>query len=285
MTGEILVFGKTGQLAVELAQRLPQARFLSRADVDVSDTDAVKAAIADMSPRAVINATAYTNVDEAETNGDLAHAINAAGPGAMAQGCKMLGIPFLHVSTDYVFDGTGETPWREDMATDPINAYGASKLAGEAAIVAAGGSYVILRTAWVFAAHGQNFVKTMLRLSESHPELTVVHDQFGAPTWAGDIAQVLIDIAPQLRENSSKSGIYHYSGQPYVTWADFTRAIFAEAGLENAVKNVTSEAFVRPAARPQNSRLNCEKIADVFGVKAPDWHIGLRNVLNDLKVG
>jgi len=240
MTLEILVFGKSGQLAA---------------------------------------------VDNAEDEPEAATQINGKAPGVMARACADLDIAFMHVSTDYVFDGSGNAPWREDMATNPVNQYGASKLAGEAEVVAAGGKYAILRTAWVFSSHGNNFVKTMLKLSEDRSELSIVDDQFGGPTWAGDIADALIAMLAQVEQSSEKSGIYHYSGQPFVSWAGFAEEIFAQAKRSINVSKVTSEEFQRPAARPANSRMDCQKIASVFGVEPPDWRIGLRNVINELKVG
>lgn len=285
MTSEILVFGRSGQLAAELATRLPGATFLARADVDVSDLDAVDAAIRSQNPSAVLNATAYTAVDDAEDKPETANQINGKAPGVMARACSDLNIPFLHVSTDYVFDGSGSDPWREDMVTKPVNAYGASKLAGEAEVAQAGGKYAILRTAWVFSSHGTNFVKTMLKLTETHSELSIVDDQFGGPTWAGDIADALIAMLSKLEQSADKSGVYHFSGQPFVSWAGFAEEIFAQSKRSINVSKVTSAEFQRPAARPSNSRMDCQKIASVFGVEPPDWRIGLRNVINELKVG
>ena len=209
----ILVFGRTGQLAQELARCIPDAVFLDRAQADLTDPSAILAE----DPDTVINATAWTAVDAAEEAEDQATLVNAEAPGAMARACARAGIPFLHVSTDYVFDGTGTDPWRPDDPPAPLGAYGRTKLAGEDQVRAAGGTFAILRTSWVFSAHGQNFVKTMLRLSETRNRLGVVGDQFGGPTPAADIAAALLAMAPRLAADPALSGTYHFAGRPDVS--------------------------------------------------------------------
>jgi dTDP-4-dehydrorhamnose reductase len=221
-------------------------------------------------------------VDKAEDEKELANLINGSAPGVMARACAARGIPFVHISTDYVFDGTGETPWTEDMHADPVNHYGTSKLIGEQEVIAAGGSYAILRTAWVFAGHGQNFVRTMLRLGQTRDTLTVVEDQYGAPTWAGDIADALLVMTHALMEGKGESGIYHFTGAPYAHWADFARAIFAQSGKDVRVTGIPASDFPTKAARPANSRMDCQKIARVFGVEQPDWRKSLDIVLDQL---
>ncbi|MDB9810495.1 dTDP-4-dehydrorhamnose reductase, partial [Planktomarina temperata] len=215
----ILVFGKTGQVANEL-QRLSGVTALGREDVDLSDPAACAVAIREHAPKAVINAAAYTAVDRAEEEEHLATVINGDAPAAMAKACAELGIPLVHISTDYVFNGTGNTPYRPDDATEPQNAYGRSKLAGEQGIRNSRAVYAILRTSWVVSAHGTNFVKTMLRLSETRDALNVVSDQIGGPTPARDIAAACLQIANQLIQDTTKSGIYHFSGAPDVSWAE-----------------------------------------------------------------
>lgn len=277
----ILVFGQTGQVATEL-QRQGAVTALSRAAADLSDPAACAALIKAHRPQAVINAAAWTAVDAAEDHEDQAQVINADAPGAMARACAALRCPFLHVSTDYVFDGTGTRAWRETDPNAPQNAYGRTKLAGEDAVRAAGGAHVILRTAWVFSAHGANFVKTMLRLSETRDQLTVVADQVGCPTPAADIAAALLKMVPALRDGAP-GGTYHFGGQPPVSWADFARAIFAEAGRTPQVTDIATADYPTPAARPLNSRLDCAKLTADLAITPPDWRAGLARVIQELE--
>jgi dTDP-4-dehydrorhamnose reductase len=282
----ILVFGKTGQVASAL-QRQGDVQAFGRDQADLGDPAACSALIEAHKPSAVINAAAYTAVDKAEEEEALATRINGAAPGAMARACAGLGIPFLHVSTDYVFDGSGTEPWRETDPVAPQNAYGRSKLAGEAAVQEAGGHWAILRTAWVFSAQGANFVKTMLRLSQTRDALTVVADQVGCPTPAADIAATLLHMAQTMQGDagtgSNKGGLYHYGGQPPVSWADFAREIFAQAGKTVSVQDIPTSDYPTPASRPLNSRLDCSKLTTDFGITPPDWQAGLSTVLKDLQ--
>ena len=278
---ELLVFGQTGQVATELQRLAPQARFLSRAEADLSDPAACAAAIRAHSPAAVINAAAYTAVDRAEAEEALATTINGAAPAAMAQACAALGIPFLHISTDYVFDGSGTAPWTVGDAVAPLNAYGRSKLAGEEGVRAAGGTHAILRTSWVVSSHGNNFVKTMLRLSETRDALNVVDDQIGGPTPAADIAATLLRIAAALRAGQA-GGTYHYGGVPAVSWKDFAREIFAQAGRRVTVGGIPSSDYPTPARRPLNSRLDCSGLKHDFDIDPPDWKAGLAHILKEL---
>jgi dTDP-4-dehydrorhamnose reductase len=277
----ILVFGKTGQLARELAL-LEGVTCLGRAQVDLSDPAACAEAIGHYAPVAVINAAAYTAVDRAEEEDALAQVVNGAAPAAMAQACAALDIPFVTVSTDYVFDGSGTTPWQPSDAVAPINAYGRSKLAGEEAVAATGGRYAILRTSWVVSAHGHNFVKTMLRLGAERDHLSIVGDQIGAPTPARDIAAACLEMARQLRADRGKSGTYHLQGLPEVSWAGVAAEIFAQAGMTCEVTDIATSAYPTPAARPLNSRLDCTTLETVFNISQPDWRLGLRDILNDL---
>lgn len=277
----ILVFGRTGQVATELAA-LGGVTCLGRDEADLSDPAACAAAIRTVRPRAVINAAAYTAVDRAEEEEALARVINGDSPGAMARACAGLGIPLVSISTDYVFDGSGEMPWTEADRPAPLGAYGRTKLAGERAIAAAGGAHAIMRTSWVFSAHGANFVKTMLRLGAGREMLTVVADQVGGPTPADAIAAACVRIAEILCTEPDISGIYHFSGAPDVSWAGFAREIFAQAGLECAVTDIPTANYPTPAARPLNSRLDCSRIGAVFGIKRPDWRESLRAVLHEL---
>jgi dTDP-4-dehydrorhamnose reductase len=278
-----LVFGRTGQVAIELRRAMADAVFLGRGDADLTDPAACAAAIRDRRPATVINAAAYTAVDQAETDAATAHTVNAEAPGAMAQACSDLGIPFLHISTDYVFDGTSDRPWHEDDPVGPLGVYGRTKLDGERFVAAAGGPYVILRTAWVFSAHGKNFVKTMLRFGRERPELRVVADQHGGPTPAADIAAALATIARAFAAGQGVPGIFHFSGAPPTTWADFAKTIFDTAGLPARVARITTTDYPTPARRPQNSILDCSRIASSYGIAQPDWRTGLVQVLAELE--
>ena len=289
---KILVFGTTGQVARELARRAPahgcEITALGRAEADLTDPSACAAAIAATDAAVVINAAAHTAVDRAETEPDLAHAVNAEAPAAMARAAAARGLPFLHVSTDYVFDGTPGRAWREDDPTGPLGVYGASKRAGEAAVRAAGGPHVILRTAWVFSAHGNNFVKTMLRIGAERDTLRVVEDQTGGPTPAADIAAALLTIASRFGAGSGAPGTYHFAGRPATTWAGFAREIFAIRAARGdgfqapRVEGIPTSGYPTPAQRPQNSVLDCTAIATAYGIPQPDWRAGLAEVIGEL---
>lgn len=277
----ILVFGTTGQVAREVQLRA-HVTAIGRDKADLSDPAACADAIALHAPEVVINTAAYTGVDSAETNLTLAQRVNAEAPGAMAQVCAALGIPLVHISTDYVFPGSGEEPWKPLDAVAPLGAYGATKLAGEVAVRAAGGAHVILRTSWVFSAHGGNFVRTMLRLSETRDALNVVVDQIGGPTPADAIAAACLEIADQLYANPDKSGTYHFAGSPDTSWCGFAQEIFARARRDVAVTGIPTSDYPTPAVRPLNSRLDCSTTTTSFGIVRPDWRAGLDRVLKDL---
>ena len=277
----ILLFGQSGQVAQEIARLSPDAVLLGRDACDLAETGAARAAILDKLPTFVLNAAAYTAVDKAETEPDLAAKINGAAPGEMARTCAELGIPFVHISTDYVFDGAGTSPFLPTDPTSPRNSYGRTKLAGEEAVRSAGGTYAILRTSWVFSAHGSNFVKTMLRLSDTRDHMTVVADQIGGPTPAADIAGACVKIAEKLEVDPKLSGTYHFAGAQDVSWADFAREIFAQAGRDVTVEDIPTSAYPTPAERPKNSRLNCDTL-QVFGLERPKWRSGLSKVLKEL---
>jgi dTDP-4-dehydrorhamnose reductase len=231
---------------------------------------------------AVINAAAYTAVDRAEAEEDLAARVNAEAPGLIAQACAARRIPLVHISTDYVFDGSGTAPRAPGAAPAPLGAYGRTKLAGEDAVRAAAGPHAILRASWVFSPHGANFVKTMLRLSETREELTIVSDQVGGPTPAAAIAAACLTVAEALRTDQSLAGTYHFAGAPEVSWADFARAIFAEAGRAVTVTDIPTAEYPTPARRPLNSRLDCTATEAAFGLPRPDWRDGLRATLKEL---
>lgn len=280
----VLVFGQTGQLAQDLALRLPAgatARFLPRAEADLMDPAACAAAVMGAEVDAVINAAAWTAVDRAEAEEAAATVINADAPAAMAQACAARGLPFLHVSTDYVFDGAGEQPFAPSSPTGPLGAYGRSKLKGEAAIRAAGGRALILRTSWVFSAHGANFARTMLRLGRERDSLNVVADQIGGPTPAPAIADALFTCARAMIAGHS-GGTHHFSGAPDTSWADFARAIMAAAGLPCRIVDIPTSAYPTPAARPANSRLDCAALEAEFGITRPDWRAALDQIVKEL---
>ena len=280
---KLLIFGQTGQVARELIAQAEdhEVTALSRADADQSNPHACAAIVRDLRPDAVINAAAYTAVDKAEEEEALSTVVNGETPGAIACACAEIDVPFLHISTDYVFAGTGTAPWSPEDATAPQNAYGRSKLVGEEAVRKAGGIHAILRTSWVFSAHGNNFVKTMLRLSETRDELNVVADQIGGPTAARDIAAALLAILPRLKDGLG-SGTYHFAGQPVTSWAEFAREIFAQAGTATKVHDIPTSAYPTPAQRPLNSRMDCSKLTTDFGIEIPDWRASLKDVLKDL---
>ncbi len=278
---KILVFGKTGQVASEL-QRHEGVVALSRSDADLANPEACAAIIEKTDADVVINAAAYTNVDKAEEDEALATIINGHSPTAMANVAAKRRIPFIHISTDYVFDGRSDIAWSPEDSTSPLGAYGRSKLLGEQGVIAANGTFVILRTSWVFSSHGINFLKTMLRLSGSKASLDIVADQIGGPTAASDIAAACLKIARALVDGSGASGIYHIAGLPEVSWADFAREIFRQSGRETKIIDIATQAFPTPAERPKNSRLNGDSLAAVFGIERPDWRVGVTNVLEEL---
>lgn len=277
----LLVFGQTGQVGTELRSLAPEAICLGRAQADMMDPAACASAIHAHTPQAVINAAAWTAVDRAEAEEEAATLVNGATPTAMALACAELGIPFIQISTDYVFDGAGDAPFAPDHPAAPLGAYGRSKLLGEQGVRAAGGAHVILRTSWVFSAHGTNFLKTMLRLGRERTTLAVVADQIGGPTPARAIAAACLRMADGLRDDPTKSGTYHFSGAPDVTWADFARAIMAAAALDCQIIDIPTSAYPTPARRPANSRMKCDSLSR-FGLTRPDWHTDMRNILTEL---
>jgi dTDP-4-dehydrorhamnose reductase len=280
----LLVFGETGQVARELARRLPPdmtATFLGRDQADLMDPEACAAAIVAQEADAVINAAAWTAVDRAEAEEAAATVVNAHAPGAMARAAAAKGLPFLHISTDYVFDGQGDRRFTPDHPTAPQNAYGRSKLAGELAIRDSGARHVILRTSWVVSAHGTNFLKTMLRLGREREVLTVVSDQIGGLTPASAIADALNTIAGAMGQGAA-GGTYHFAGAPDAAWSDIARAIMAGAGLAARVTDIPSSAYPTPAKRPLNSRLDCSTLTRDFGIARPDWRAAVAEILQEL---
>jgi len=289
----ILVAGAQGQLAQALAQAARGRAGLAltafgRPRLDLADPSTIAPALAREEPDLVVNAAAYTAVDKAESDAEAAFAVNAAGAGALAAAAAAAGCPIVHVSTDYVFDGRKPEPYLETDAPNPLGVYGASKLAGEAAVAAANPRHLILRTAWVFAAHGHNFVRTMLRLARERPRLTVVADQQGSPTYAPHLAEAILAVAARLGEAAGppRWGVYHAAAAGDTTWAGFAQAIVA-AGARLGVPQVpvvaiSTAEYPTPARRPANSRLDCGKLARTFGVRLPPWQQGLEACIAEL---
>ncbi len=289
----ILVTGAGGQVGRELL-RIGTARGarivgLARTELDVSDADAVHAALAAHRPTLVVNAAAFTTVDRAEADPGAALAANRDGPAHLADACAALDIPLIHLSTDYVFDGTKREPYTEDDATNPLNVYGASKLAGEDEVRTRLRRHVILRTSWVFSAHGHNFVRTMLRLAQQSPALSVVADQRGCPTPAIHLAVANLDIARQLEWGRDDAwGTYHLTGRGETTWYAFAQAIFellGRLGMDPlpALRPVTRAEFPTPALRPAYSVLDCARVHATFGIAARPWRSALFTTLRALR--
>jgi dTDP-4-dehydrorhamnose reductase len=290
----ILVAGKTGQLARCLAQEADRRAVpllaLGRPELDLTQAGSLVAAVAAHAPRLIVNAAAYTAVDRAEAEPEAAMAVNRDGAGALAAAAARQGVPFIHVSTDYVFDGRQDAPYREEDAPSPLGAYGRSKLAGEAAVRAACPGAVILRTAWVYSPYGQNFVTTMLRLAETRAAVRVVDDQHGAPTTAADLAGAILDLAAQFADKTSgddsAGGVYHLTGGGETTWYGFASAIFAGWARRGrrvpTLEPITTAQYPTAAQRPLNSRLDCSKIARVFGLRLPPWQHSLERCLDEI---
>jgi dTDP-4-dehydrorhamnose reductase len=287
---KIVVFGAGGQIGREVCRAawLPGHTILplDRKAVDITKSAAVGAMLTRETPDLVINLAAYTAVDRAESEPDLAWAVNCAGAAHIAAACGENATPLIHLSTDYVFDGRKTEPYREDDAVGPLGVYGRSKEAGERAVRAALAQHVILRTAWVFGAHGANFVKTMLRLAAERSVLRVVADQRGCPTAAADIAAALMVITGHIERGEAKWGTYHFSGDSAVSWHRFAETIFDLAAPQLAarpkVEPITTDQYPTPAQRPMNSVLDCRKIHDVFGISAPPWQKGLAGVIREM---
>jgi len=287
---KVLVTGARGQVGSELILEGEKLGLhilaTGRDELDITQQQAVNDLIQIQKPDIVINAAAYTAVDQAESEPELAYAINRDGPANLAQACENNNIPLLHISTDYVLNGNKDGAYTETDMPDPQCIYGKSKLEGERAIESILKQYIILRTSWVFGANGNNFVKTMLRLGKTKDMIKVVADQYGGPTWAGDIATTLLKLVKRWGEDKRLPwGTYHYSGQPVTTWHGFTEAIFKQAeelkmiDKRPRVEPITTAEYPTPAERPLNSILDCGKLAQQLGIGPSDWQPGLEQVL------
>ena len=293
----IVVTGVAGQVARSLVERgmalghvvLPLGR--PHLDLASGDAEAIRAVLEMTRPEAIVSAAAYTAVDKAESEPELAFAINATGAGHVAQAAASLGVPLVQLSTDYVFSGEGSRAWREDDPTGPQGVYGASKLAGERVVLAACPNSAVLRTAWVHSPFGSNFVKTMLRLAETRDEVGVVADQIGNPTSALDIADGVLAVAANLigRADPALRGVFHMAGAGEASWADLAEAVFAASaargGSAAQVRRIAASDYPTPARRPANSRLDCTRLAGIHGVRLPQWRGSLETVIDRLVSG
>lgn len=289
----LLVFGRHGQVGSELLRAPPPpgwtVRGLGRDEADLTRPDTVAAAVAVARPTVVVNAAAYTAVDRAESEAELAFAVNRDGPAALARACARQGVPLIHLSTDYVFNGRKPAPYVEDDPIDPLNVYGASKAAGEQAVREAGADHIILRTSWVFSPFGLNFVKTMLRLGRERPQLGIVGDQTGCPTAAADIAGTVLALAAALGQGRRDGlGTFHFCNAGATTWFGFAEAIFervaAAGGTVPALKAIATDQYPTPAVRPRNSVLDGTRIGSVHGIHPRPWRAGLAECLDILDI-
>lgn len=286
----VVTGGPEGQVLQSLVEQGEAAGHeivaLGRPQLDLAgDPESISAAVAASEPEAVVSAASYTAVDKAESEAELAFAINARGAGAIARAAGALGVPLVHLSTDYVFSGLKPSPYNEEDPTDPVSVYGASKLAGEEAVLAQHSRAAILRTAWVYSPFGANFVKTMLRLARDRDEVSVIADQHGNPTGALDIADTILEILPKLGTSSDPrlGGVFHMTGQGETTWAGFAEAIFAASrahgGPSASVRPIGTSEYPTPAKRPGNSRLDNSKLAETYGLRLPQWQCSLERVI------
>ncbi len=292
---KVLLFGANGQVGSECQKVFQKMGWdvlaLTRQDADFSNPSAVYNAVKNIKPDVVVNACAYTAVDKAESEPDLANLVNAESVGAMGKACNQLKIPTIHISTDYVFNGTANTPYKEDALVAPMGVYGQSKLAGEQQLQLENPKHIILRTSWVFSAHGNNFAKTMLRVGAARDELGVVGDQFGCPTFAGDIAETIAAFISRLQDSGQFSswGLYHCSNTGQCSWYDFALAVFevgVQAGLlpkAPKVNSITTDQYPTPTARPAYSVLDGAKLGALLGQPMPHWRVGLLQVCTALR--
>ena len=292
---KVLITGASGQVGQFITCKFKLAGWQifapSHSELDICDEIAVREAIFTIRPQLIINAAAYTAVDQAEKEPELVHQINAVAPGYLSAAAAEAGAVIIHISTDYVFDGSKQGAYLETDLPHPLNVYGASKLVGELQVIAANPHHIILRTSWIFSEYGKNFVKTMLSLTQQRKVLNIINDQFGGPTYAGDIADALLIIANHVIDTCLFSGwgVYHYCGKPVLSWYQFAKAIFAQAlqsGVISAlpeINAISSSQYSSLTARPQNSWLNCSKIKTVFGVSQSDWQASLDTMLISLQ--
>ena len=288
---QVLVIGRSGQVARSLAAcAWPGAEIvcIGREAVDLTQLSSLEVALERHKPWVVINAAAYTAVDRAEQEPEVAFAVNRDGPAQLARLCAEADLPLIHFSTDYVFDGAGEQSYRESDPVGPLGVYGASKLAGEEAVRSTCPKHVILRTSWVYSPYGTNFMKTMLRLAKSESSLSVVNDQWGCPTYAPDIAEATVYLVQRFLDGEVASDTYHMAGRDAVSWFSFAEGIFAVAAERGrrvpTVTGISTEDYPTSAMRPKNSRLDCSRLDAVFGLQLPGWRSGVERCLDTLDV-
>lgn len=290
---KILVTGTSGQVGGELMRTLAGLGELiapRRAEMDLEHAPSIRGFVRELKPDWIVNPAAYTAVDRAESETHLAHCINAEAPRVLGEEAARLGIPVVHFSTDYVFPGTGTTPWRETDHPQPLGTYGATKLEGERALAGSGAAHVVLRTSWVYGATGKNFLRTILKAAAERPELRIVGDQHGAPTTSGDLARLTAEILRQCQNGipEEKQGVYHAVNSGETTWFGFAEAMVAAAKEREPQKtwakltSIHTAEYPTPAKRPENSRLNCERLAQNFGYTMPSWQDGLRAVMEEM---
>jgi dTDP-4-dehydrorhamnose reductase len=291
MPRKILLTGASGQLGSELQRLLWPSDWqliaTDRSDLDLSDTEAIQRMLDGSQWGAVINAGAFTGVDQAETRQVEAWKVNALAPAALAQACAQCDIPLVHVSTDYVLPGTGDLPAQTDAMVGPLGVYGASKYGGELAVRTAGGTHAIIRTSWVMSAHGKNFVRTMLRLAREHDSVRVVGDQFGNPTSARDLAEAIKSVLLGMcSENATDGGTFHFCNAGATSWAMFAEEIFRQSALLGGpcarVDPIATSDYPTAAERPKNSRLDCSRISEVYGLQPRPWQVAMNEILTEL---
>ena len=295
---KILLLGKNGQVGWELQRSLAPLGEVIALDFDstgplkanFADPESLAATVRAVAPHLIVNAAAHTAVDKAESEPDFARALNATSPAVLAREAAALGAWLVHYSTDYVFNGSGTTPWREDSATGPLSVYGATKLEGEQAILASGCQHLIFRTSWVYAARGGNFAKTMLKLAKERDKLTVIDDQIGSPTGADLLADITAHAVRMAIAKPELAGVYHAVAQGETSWYGYARHVIENARVAGqpirvtpeAVLPVPTSAFPTPAARPNNSRMNTHKLRDTFGLTLPAWQAGVERMLSEV---
>ena len=283
---KVLLFGKNSQVGLSLQKNKSKIiNLISRnsSEVDFMNTDDLASCIFDLKPDFIINAAAYTDVENAELNKQQAFSINAYAPEVIAIEAKKINIPFLHISTDYVFDGTGVIPWKPEDKVNPINVYGKSKCDGEKRISKVNGQYCILRTSWVFSEHNKNFLKSVISLANEKNKISIVADQIGGPTSADSIAKACYKVIEAYSNKRFISGIFHFSGFPYVSWADFAKAILLKMNDTTQINNISSSEFEVLATRPKNSRLDCDSFFSTYNVKQSSWENDLVYAIKTLK--
>ena len=287
---KVALFGRNGQLGSDLLAMLGdsmEVRAYGRNEVDLADGARLRETLLRQEPRIIINAAAYTAVDQAESDADTAGRINGEAPAVMARVAAELGALLIHFSTDYVFDGTAHEPYTEDSPTAPLGVYGKTKLAGEEAVRAVAGAYLIVRTAWLYSNHGRNFLKTMLRLADERDELRVVDDQIGSPTYARLVAEASVQMISAMGDGegfrAERSGVYHMTCQGSVSWHGFAQRIIelSSRAARVRVTPISTAQYPTPARRPAYSVLSCDKLERSFGIRLPDWEVALRRCLAD----